>query len=223
MRALQTAATGMMAQELNVQVISNNIANLRTTGYKRQQAHFQDLLYENFRRAGAATSDQNTRRSGRHRARLGREDVVDRPRHEPGQPGLDREGIRCRDPGRGPLQDPDAGRAHGLHPRRLLRSRRARPARHPRRLPGRSRHHRPAERQLGDDQRHGTVEAILPGQLPRRRSGRSSSPASSTSRASNPSATTSFSRPPPRVPPSTATRTRKGSGTCSRTISKKRT
>src|SRR5215208_5733159 len=60
MRALQTAATGMMAQELNVQVISNNIANLRTTGYKRQQAHFQDLLYENFRRAGSATSDQNT-------------------------------------------------------------------------------------------------------------------------------------------------------------------
>src|SRR5215212_10150179 len=60
MRALQTAATGMMAQELNVQVISNNIANLRTTGYKRQQAHFQDLLYEPFRRSGSATSDQNT-------------------------------------------------------------------------------------------------------------------------------------------------------------------
>ena len=60
MRALQTAATGMAAQELNVQVISNNIANLRTTGYKRQQAHFQDLLYETFRRAGSTTSDQNT-------------------------------------------------------------------------------------------------------------------------------------------------------------------
>jgi flagellar basal-body rod protein FlgG len=60
MRALHTAATGMMAQELNVQVISNNIANLRTTGYKRQQAHFQDLLYETFRRSGSATSDQNT-------------------------------------------------------------------------------------------------------------------------------------------------------------------
>ena len=57
MRALQTAATGMMAQELNVQVISNNIANVRTTGYKRQRVHFQDLLYENFRRAGSATSD----------------------------------------------------------------------------------------------------------------------------------------------------------------------
>jgi flagellar basal-body rod protein FlgG len=60
MRALHTAATGMMAQELNVQVISNNIANLRTTGYKRQRAHFQDLLYETQRRAGSATSDQGT-------------------------------------------------------------------------------------------------------------------------------------------------------------------
>ena len=60
MRALQTAATGMMAQELNVQVISNNIANLRTTGYKRQQAQFQDLLYDNLKRAGSQTSDQGT-------------------------------------------------------------------------------------------------------------------------------------------------------------------
>ena len=60
MRALYSAATGMAAQELNVQVISNNIANLRTTGYKRQQPHFQDLLYQNLRRAGTSTSDQNT-------------------------------------------------------------------------------------------------------------------------------------------------------------------
>jgi flagellar basal-body rod protein FlgG len=58
MRALHTAATGMMAQELNVQVISNNIANMRTTGYKRQRAEFQDLLYEHVRRIGSQTSDQ---------------------------------------------------------------------------------------------------------------------------------------------------------------------
>jgi flagellar basal-body rod protein FlgG len=58
MRALHTAATGMMAQELNVQVISNNIANMRTTGYKRQRAEFQDLLYEHVRRIGAQTSEQ---------------------------------------------------------------------------------------------------------------------------------------------------------------------
>jgi flagellar basal-body rod protein FlgG len=58
MRALATAATGMMAQELNVQVISNNIANMRTTGYKRQSAEFQDLLYEHVRRIGTQTSTQ---------------------------------------------------------------------------------------------------------------------------------------------------------------------
>jgi flagellar basal-body rod protein FlgG len=58
MRALHTAATGMMAQELNVQVISNNIANMRTTGYKRQRAEFQDLLYEHVRRVGTQTSEQ---------------------------------------------------------------------------------------------------------------------------------------------------------------------
>ena len=58
MRALHTAASGMAAQELNVQVISNNIANMRTTGYKRQRAEFQDLLYEHVRRVGTQTSDQ---------------------------------------------------------------------------------------------------------------------------------------------------------------------
>lgn len=58
MRAMQTAATGMAAQEMNVQVISNNIANMRTTGYKRQRAEFQDLLYEHVRRIGTQTSDQ---------------------------------------------------------------------------------------------------------------------------------------------------------------------
>jgi flagellar basal-body rod protein FlgG len=48
----------MMAQELNVQVISNNIANMRTTGYKRQRAEFQDMLYEHVRRVGTQTSAQ---------------------------------------------------------------------------------------------------------------------------------------------------------------------
>ena len=58
MRALHTAATGMIAQELNVQVISNNIANMRTTGYKRQRAEFQDLIYEHVSRIGTQTSTQ---------------------------------------------------------------------------------------------------------------------------------------------------------------------
>ncbi len=61
MRALYTAATGMMAQELNVEVISNNIANMRTTGFKRQRAEFQDLMYQNLRQVGTTTSSQGTR------------------------------------------------------------------------------------------------------------------------------------------------------------------
>jgi flagellar basal-body rod protein FlgG len=60
MRALYTAASGMAAQELNVQVISNNIANMRTTGFKKQRAAFQDLIYDHVRRVGATASDQGT-------------------------------------------------------------------------------------------------------------------------------------------------------------------
>lgn len=46
MRALSIAATGMAAQQLNVEVIANNIANINTTGYKRSTAEFTDLLYQ---------------------------------------------------------------------------------------------------------------------------------------------------------------------------------
>jgi flagellar basal-body rod protein FlgG len=60
MKSLSIAATGMLAQQLNVEVISNNIANMNTTGFKRQRAEFQDLLYQNLERMGAATSDAGT-------------------------------------------------------------------------------------------------------------------------------------------------------------------
>lgn len=60
MRSLDIAATGMLAQQLNVDVISNNIANMTTTGYKRQRAEFQDLLYQNLRRVGSASSEAGT-------------------------------------------------------------------------------------------------------------------------------------------------------------------
>lgn len=60
MQALRTAATGMAAQQLNVEVISNNIANMNTVGFKRQRAEFQDLLYQNLVRAGSASSSQGT-------------------------------------------------------------------------------------------------------------------------------------------------------------------
>ncbi len=60
MRSLSIASTGMLAQQLNVETISNNIANMNTTAFKRQRAEFQDLIYQNQRRAGAASSDANT-------------------------------------------------------------------------------------------------------------------------------------------------------------------
>ena len=60
MRALSIAATGMLAQQLNVEVISNNIANINTTGYKRQRAEFHDLLYQDLLRAGTQTSTTGT-------------------------------------------------------------------------------------------------------------------------------------------------------------------
>jgi flagellar basal-body rod protein FlgG len=47
MRALDIAGTGMQAQQTNVEVISNNIANMTTTGFKRRRAEFQDLIYCN--------------------------------------------------------------------------------------------------------------------------------------------------------------------------------
>src|ERR1700754_1833299 len=58
MRALNTAATGMQAQQMNVETISNNIANMNTTAFKRQRAEFQDLLYQSQRRVGASSADQ---------------------------------------------------------------------------------------------------------------------------------------------------------------------
>ncbi len=60
MRALAIAATGMMAQQLNIEVISHNIANLSTTGFKQQRAEFQDLLYQQQNRVGTNSSDAGT-------------------------------------------------------------------------------------------------------------------------------------------------------------------
>jgi len=56
MRALSIAATGMTAQQLNVEVIANNVANINTTSFKRSRAEFVDLLYQVERAAGAPTA-----------------------------------------------------------------------------------------------------------------------------------------------------------------------
>lgn len=60
MRSLSIGATGMLAQQTNVEVISNNIANMNTTAYARRRAEFHDLLYQNIRRPGSTSSDAGT-------------------------------------------------------------------------------------------------------------------------------------------------------------------
>lgn len=56
MRALWSSATGMTAQQLNMDVVANNLANVNTTGYKRSRVDFQDLLYQSTREAGTVAA-----------------------------------------------------------------------------------------------------------------------------------------------------------------------
>ena len=58
LRSLWISKTGMEAQQLQLDTISHNLANVATTGYKRAHAEFTDLIYQNLRQSGAASSDQ---------------------------------------------------------------------------------------------------------------------------------------------------------------------
>jgi flagellar basal-body rod protein FlgG len=57
MRSLNTAGTGMVSQQYNLDVIANNLANVNTTSYKQQRAEFQDLMYQTFKASGATTGN----------------------------------------------------------------------------------------------------------------------------------------------------------------------
>ena len=56
MRALWTAATGMQAQQLTLDVVANNLANVQTAGFKRSRVDFQDLVYETLQAPGASSA-----------------------------------------------------------------------------------------------------------------------------------------------------------------------
>lgn len=64
MRALFTSASGMLAQQTNLDVIANNLANVNTTGFKRTAAHFQDLLYQSLRTPGSLSGNGGQLPSG---------------------------------------------------------------------------------------------------------------------------------------------------------------
>ncbi|MBK8908560.1 MAG: flagellar basal-body rod protein FlgG [Rhodospirillales bacterium] len=60
MKALNIAASGMLAQQRNVEVVSNNLANINTTGFMRRRPEFHDLLYQNMRRVGSTSADDGS-------------------------------------------------------------------------------------------------------------------------------------------------------------------
>ena len=60
MRSLDIAATGMLAQQRNVEVVSNNLANMNTTAFMRRRSEFHDLIYQDLRRVGTTSSDAGT-------------------------------------------------------------------------------------------------------------------------------------------------------------------
>ena len=59
MRSLYTAASGMIAQQANIDVVSNNLANVNTTAFKKMRSDFEDLVYQTIRQAGASTGPDN--------------------------------------------------------------------------------------------------------------------------------------------------------------------
>ena len=63
LRSLNTSATGMVAQQLNLDVIANNLANVNTTAFKHQRAEFQDLIYQTLQSGGTEVG-QNLRTPG---------------------------------------------------------------------------------------------------------------------------------------------------------------
>lgn len=63
-RALWTAASGMQAQQMNIDVVANNLANVATTGFKKSRADFQDLMYQSVKSTGAPATNTTTNPTG---------------------------------------------------------------------------------------------------------------------------------------------------------------
>ena len=184
MRALSIAATGMQAQQTNVEVIANNLANMNTAGFKRQRAEFEDLLYQNVEQPGAQSSDTGTIVPSGIQLGVGvRTAAVYRVTSQ-GDLQSTSNPVRSGDPGLGLFPYPDAGRHRRLHARRIVSAFARRPDRDRQGLHRGARHRRSADRDLRHRQRAGTgAGARSPARRSRRRSASSNSCASPTKRA----------------------------------------
>ena len=128
MKALAIAATGMNAQQTNLEVIANNIANINTTGYKRARAEFSDLLYQVDRTQGVPNRANAIARAGRRHDRPRRQDDGGAQRAHPGRADQHRQQLRPGADRQGLVPDRGRRRRDALHPRRRLQHQRHRPA-----------------------------------------------------------------------------------------------
>ncbi len=174
MRSLSIAATGMLAQQLNVEVISNNIANLNTNAFKAQRAEFQDLLYQDERAVGANSSDSGTIVPVGVQIGTGVKAAAVYRIATQGNLTQHLEPARPRDPGPRLSPGADARRLDLLHARRLAAAERDRPARHRRRLRDPAGDHHSAEHHQRHDQcqRPGDGPGRRPDRAANRRSAR---------------------------------------------------
>lgn len=115
MRALDIASTGMQAQQTNVEVISNNLANMTTTGFKRQRAEFQDLIYQNLRRVGSNSSDSGSIVPSGAQVGLGVKTAAIYRINEQGNLPADVEHAGPRDPGKRLFPGDTSLRRYGVH------------------------------------------------------------------------------------------------------------
>ena len=153
MRALNIAATGMAAQNMRVEVISHNLANMSTTAYNARRAEFADLHYQQVERPGTINSADGTVLPAGVQLGLGVRAAAVSMQVAQGSADRDRRLARPRDRGPGLSRDHPAERRPRLYPRRRAEAQRRRADRHLRRLPGGARHHHPRGRARDHHQR----------------------------------------------------------------------
>ena len=115
--ALWAAKTGLDAQQTRMTVVSHNLANVNTTGFKKDRAVFEDLLYQNVRQVGAATSQDTRAPTGLYLG-TGVRVVATEKIYHAGQPRADRQFARRGDQRPRLLPGADAGWHARLHARR---------------------------------------------------------------------------------------------------------
>ncbi len=102
-RALYTAASGMSAQQTNLDTIANNLANSGTAGFRQRQVQFEDMIYQNLITPGSADTQQTL--SAGLQVGLGTKTSASEVIMTQGDPNNNRQYIRSRDTGSGILPD----------------------------------------------------------------------------------------------------------------------